>query len=733
MTWIDRFALRLGGKRVGEEPREQETLEWIDRGNKLEDGGLLQQAMHCYETAILLAPDSARAYLGRGNILLASGRAEEALAAYATALVHSPKYAPAHYNSGNAYLQIGRREDALTSYAMAVELKPDFADAHFAAGCVLEDLNRFHDAEVYYGRALAVQPNYAEVHSNLGNALNAMGRYEEAVTCYRRALELKPGLADAHGNLGQTLAELGRFDEAIASFQRALELRPNLADAHYTLGSVVMTAGNADEAVTHYRRAIELDPLHSKARWALAMAQVRPIYENVQDMNESRSDFGRAIDDLDAWFTPSRVALGVNTVGSKQPFFLAYHSRDNRALLERYGRLCSRLMSVDAEPVRKGAPPSPLGVRKLRVGIASAQVRDHSVWIAITRGWIRHLDPTKFEMHVFHLGRYSDEETVQAHREATDFVDAPRTLADWSQAIVDAQVDVLIFPEIGMDTLTTQIAARRLAPVQVAGWGHPHTTGLPTIDIFLSAELFEPAKGDSHYTERLVRLPNLGVCVEPLVPRAVVPDLAALGLLIDEPLLLCAGAPFKYGPGDDEVWVSLGRLLRERGAGRLVFFRGQCALMAQQFERRLRRAFVQADVDFDQAVCLIPTLPRDQFFGLMQRATLMLDTIGFSGFNTALQGLECGLPLVAFEGEFMRGRLASGLLRRMELNDWVATSRADFIKLAMRLVADQPLRFVLRQQIAQRRARLFHDIEPVRALERVLVDAVALSVTARSN
>jgi predicted O-linked N-acetylglucosamine transferase (SPINDLY family) len=114
-----------------------------------------------------------------------------------------------------------------------------------------------------------------------------------------------------------------------------------------------------------------------------------------------------------------------------------------------------------------------------------------------------------------------------------------------------------------------------------------------------------------------------------------------------------------------------------------------------------------------------------QFFALMQRATLMLDTIGFSGFNTALQGLECGLPIVAYEGKFMRGRLASGLLRRVGLEDWVAVSHADFIDKAMRLVVDESLRLELRQQIAQRRRLLFDDLEPVRALERVLFDAVA--------
>lgn len=75
----------------------------------------------------------------------------------------------------------------------------------------------------------------------------------------------------------------------------------------------------------------------------------------------------------------------------------------------------------------------------------------------------------------------------------------------------EARLDVLLYPELGMDPLTPQLAALRLAPVQVASWGHPETTGMPTIDHYLSAELFEAADSEEYYSERLVRLRILAV------------------------------------------------------------------------------------------------------------------------------------------------------------------------------------------------------------------------------
>lgn len=73
-----------------------------------------------------------------------------------------------------------------------------------------------------------------------------------------------------------------------------------------------------------------------------------------------------------------------------------------------------------------------------------------------------------------------------------------------------SRLDVLIYPEIGMDKLTTKLASMRLAPVQVASWGHPETSGLPTIDHYLSAQGLEPEGVGEHHTERLVLLPQLG-------------------------------------------------------------------------------------------------------------------------------------------------------------------------------------------------------------------------------
>ncbi len=69
----------------------------------------------------------------------------------------------------------------------------------------------------------------------------------------------------------------------------------------------------------------------------------------------------------------------------------------------------------------------------------------------------------------------------------------------------------------------------------------------------------------------------------------------------------------------------------------------------------------------------------------------------------------------------MRGRLASGILKRLGLAELVAASDEDYVALAVRLVKDPGYRAHVRERIETSRAALFEDMAPIRAMEDFLV------------
>ena len=71
----------------------------------------------------------------------------------------------------------------------------------------------------------------------------------------------------------------------------------------------------------------------------------------------------------------------------------------------------------------------------------------------------------------------------------------------------------------------------------------------------------------------------------------------------------------------------------------------------------------------------------------------------------------------------MRGRLASGILKRMGLSELVATSEEDYIAIAVRLAQDAECRRRTRERIVETRHILHDDPAPVRTLEEFLINA----------
>lgn len=701
--------------------------------------GRFDAAQHLINVALSINPYDVAAMGNLGTSYLRGGQLESALQWFRVALTIQPDSSDALINAGTALHHLGRTLEAIPLLRKAYAVDPNsYATCNLLGACLIKNGDPM-EASMLFEAATKVEPNNAEGWANLSVALNAQGQHDQARECADKAVSLKPQMSTALGALGAAQFDQGRLTEAIESYRAGVALPAPSVDMLLGFSNALLASGLNDEAIEQLQRALKQDDKNLIARWAIAIAYLKPIYGSESEVIASRRNFAKGIDEVTAWYrSTDGINEPFNAVGISQPFYLPYQPFNNRDLLIKYGELCSLCMKTlptgdaDINAISSAERALPAQGRKLRIGIASAQFHAHSVWIAITRGWVCNIDQTRFELYLFHLNPTSDEETERARRTAHHFEDQPSNSAEWAKAIRSKELDVLIYPEIGMDPLTVRLASLRLAPVQATTWGHPETSGLPTMDLYISAEALEPPNASENYSERLVTLSNLGVYVEPLAPTRTKAGLRPLGLPTNEPLLLCPGSPFKYSPLHDDVWIGIAKKLRKRflrrnSGGRLVFFRSRSETIDRMLESRLRAAFERADVGFDEHVSIIPTLDRARFFGLMRESALMLDTLGFSGFNTAMQAVEAECPLLTFEGEFMRGRLASAIMRQLNLSELVATTKEEFIEKAVELAGDAGRLKRIRAELVKRRDRLFRDLAPVRDLERQLADAVAKS------
>jgi predicted O-linked N-acetylglucosamine transferase (SPINDLY family) len=677
----------------------------LDQGRALEALRRLTQALESH-------PDHPSLLSLHGQAMAAAGRRKEAVAALEQARSRLPGSGEPLLALARVALANRREPEAFDHLVAATKVQPSLADAHHELARLLRARGRLDEAAGELERAIASDPDHADALSDLGSLYRERGQPDKGAAYLERALKIRPDLDAATYDLGLACVDRRRWVEASALLRAYAERHPKDADAQYWLANASMGAGNAGEARTAYLAALRANGDLVQARWGFAVAQLPAVPQSAAEQLAAPEAFRAEVAKLRAWFRSRPNAEGQRAVGALQPFYIAYIPQNHRATLAEYGALCTQLMGNWA---RKAGAPKPAfsGAPRRRIGIVSAHLNSHSVWHAIVKGWVEYLDPAKFELQLFHVGAHRDAETEWAGRRATRLVQGAGDWMAWARTISESTCDALIYPEIGMDSTTTRLATLRLAPVQLASWGHPITTGLPTIDAYLSAEAFESEAADGHYTEKLIRLPRLGCCYRPFGTAPATANLAAFGIGPGDKVLLCAGTPFKYAPRDDQVLVDIARRC---APCKLVFFRAEPASLSALLEGRLRRAFESAGVDFDQHVRFIPRQAPAAFFGLLDRADVFLDSIGFSGFNTVMQAVERSAPIVAFEGEFMRGRFGSAILRQAGLDEWIADTPEGYVDRVARLCERPSEREALRKRMASARAPLFDDRRTVAAL-----------------
>ncbi|MSP02881.1 MAG: tetratricopeptide repeat protein [Acetobacteraceae bacterium] len=666
------------------------------------------------QRAMALTPGRAPHHNSLALVWRLLGRHDGAVREYRAAAALRPGSAEIHNNLATALRDLGRHREAVEEYRHAASCAPERAEIWCNLASTLDIQGDPPDVEACFRRAIALRPDYAAAHAGFGRWLIARGRWVEAEACLREAVRLAPDDAAAWTNLGIAPQETGRAAEAEACYRHAIALDPGRADAHHNLGCLLAADGRTDEAIACHEAALIADPLHGAARLALCMAELPILYRDDAEVDERRARYLKALDRLETAVTEPPIAAAVAAaIGTSQPFFLPYQGENDVAPQTLYGRLACRVLAASALPAR--SEPG----KRIRVGIVSGFFQDHTIFRLFLEGWLTQIDRRRFEVIGFHTGRGSDAETARAASWCDRFTRDLPSAAAWREAVSEAAPHVLLYPEVGMDPMSGRLAAQRLAPVQCVAWGHPVTTGFPTMDYFLSSELMEPPDGDAHYTERLIRLPGLGVYY---VPDGQPSGRAAPHIAPGVPVYWSGQALYKYLPQYDAIFP---RIATAVGDCRFVFIGfAKSQAVTDAFRARLARAFATFGLDADRYCVVLPPMPQEQFLAAAGAADVILDTPGWSGGRSTLDCLAVNPAIVTWPGPFMRGRHTAAILRQIGCEETIAESLDHYVDIAVRLGRDTAWRDCVRGSVEQHKYRAFRDDGPVRALEMFLVGAL---------
>jgi predicted O-linked N-acetylglucosamine transferase (SPINDLY family) len=455
------------------------------------------------------------------------------------------------------------------------------------------------------------------------------GRAEEALDCYRRILEIDPQNREALLCLA-VLREDVDIEEARRYMDRHIHARP-------------------DDAAGRLRRALMLPAIPQSS-------------EHIDRIT------GRLEEELEELAHGARPPIRQPEfeVGAT-PFFLAYYGRNPRPLLEKVARACRAVYPTETECRRK---PFASG-RRLRIGFISTYFHEHSV-AKTMYGFVRDLPRESFEVCVFAIAPRADGWNTRIRSAADRYAELPLDLRSAREALAAAKLDIAFFTDIGMDPLTYFLAFWRLAPIQAASWGHSVTSGIDTIDYYVSHDAIELPGAQAHYSEQLIRLPGY------FMPRYMEPPSATDSS--PKPRKRSYHCPqnlFKLHPDFD---ATLKAILERDPQGEIVLVDSGRAWTAQ-LRRRLERSLGALAA----RVRIAPRMAHAEFLRHIAVADVILDPFYFGGCNSSCDAFALGAPVVTLPGFLLPGRFTLGLYREMGIEGAVARSPEEYVELALRI------------------------------------------------
>ena len=637
-------------------------------------------------------------------------------------------------------------------YREAIRIGFSHESLYSNLGVICKCSERAEEAIYLYKKSIEKNPNNPNAYSNLGNLLRERGNLDQALACTLKSLELKNDNPDAHVNLGGIYKDLGNLDQALASTLKSLELKPDNPTALMNLGGIYKDLGNLDQAIASTLKTLELEHNnlnalinlsvlynnkgeHTNAKVAIEQAKAmeplslnlnvmasqtfQVIYMEESEIDEDRRKFADASRYIQQ--NPNlrfREDLPIN-LGL---FWLAYHGRnDDEELLQQFwislanNSDIKKIISMAEHSCKVNSECSPI-----KIGIiTNFWGKNHPVNLHYS-GIISHLASTdiKVELIAGH-GVTQKEECEIASKYGTKVTRLTQNFGRNCKIITGLNLDLLLYPDIGMSSDTYLLGLARLAPVQAVMAGHPCSTGLNEIDYFISSQLMETEDAQVNYSEQLIRFRKMPTSMKYTNPT----DVRKNTIKLDKNKIKIGiiHSLFKLTPEFDDTLEKISEI---DDRIELIMFKTHPNL-----SENLKKRWLKNSQKLLNRIRFIPRLDYHEFIEFIGQLDIVLDPYSFGAGTVFYQCMACGLPVVTKPTNLLKTRVATGGYKQMLLkNPPIASSEEEYVEIIKRLVKSKDLREKLSCEIKERAVtHLFNHNETLMEYEAFVRDSIKFS------
>lgn len=663
------------------------------------------KSIDVYRNALATHPGNTNILLNGGLVFLDIGDSETGIECFVQAVTSDP-------SNPDGWLKIienlnmrGLFVDA-EPFAISAVLKfPDNGLVQFNSALVYHYQSKFDTALVLYLRAFNLRPDLPHIPINIGAVYQAMGQMKEARSIYEDIYHDQRNDAGFLNNFGSLLLVMNENDKGVELLKKALALDPFMENAMVNLGSHYQDEGELVAAKEFFQQAAAISPQVRLLEMRIALL-ISPVVSSWDQMIHERNQLYLSVKKiLSMGSPPENIFSPLDSSLDRIHFYLVYSGLNDRGIQENIAQMyqqnirnLSKMCALNKD--KSDSKPRIGNSARIKVGFMSKFFGVYEPHGMLLEGVMRYLPRDRFEVHALPIS-ISDKPISPVIENAVDNITI--IMLDHVSAfhqLCEIKLDILIFADTLSEPMAHFLAYSRIAPIQIAFWGNPVTSGSPFIDYFVSSDFMEhpyrskiSARNDP-YTEQVVLLEGQGIWYsspesEDYRKLALRFNISTdhtftreeFGLQEDWFVFFCPQSLFKIHPLFDNV---LAAILRRNPDAHLVITGGRKKRWTDIFVGRLNKT-----LGSDAERChIVERVSSNKFLQLLKISDVLLHPFPFDGSKTAADGVGTGIPFVTLPAEYLRGRMGASLLRTLNMPELVAKNMSDYIEIASRLCND---------------------------------------------
>jgi predicted O-linked N-acetylglucosamine transferase (SPINDLY family) len=278
------------------------------------------------------------------------------------------------------------------------------------------------------------------------------------------------------------------------------------------------------------------------------------------------------------------------------------------------------------------------------------------------------------------------------------------SIDDLVKKIMDFDFDIILYPDIGMMSFYQILAMNRLAPIQLNTWGHSETSGIDTIDYFISSIFYEPTNGQDFYTEKLIKLNSLCTYYYERSNKfdinTTITNKYTFCFSKQNNIYCIPATSHKIHP----TFIKILQNILQKDPNAIITF------MAKKIEFESFMSYLEEIFKENiNKLRLIEVMEFPKYMEFLNCVDIVLDTYPFGGCNSTIDAFNVNKIVITMPGDRLNGRFSYGFYKKMDIIEPICNSEMEYVDKAIFYVNNLDERLKIENKIKENKHLLFEE------------------------